>query len=232
MNPVGPAPSLSSISRPLLIALALALAVGGWKSTTPTPAVTAGDASGTGGVAACRVPSIGPASALRLAEAPLQWPASGVASFRLGEHRVVPRAGFAVDAVTLGAKRYRTGPEAADSPLDLALGWGPMARPEVFGALDIRQSTRWYHYRYGVEGPPIPREAIIVNSSNLHMIPSSPRIAEQLLSIDEGDRVRLVGWLVDVEFPNGGRWPTSLRRDDTGDGACEIVYVCEVAVSP
>jgi hypothetical protein len=36
------------------------------------------------------------------------------------------------------------------------------------------------------------------------------------------------GWLVDATGPNGFRWPTSRRRDDTGNGACELFYVEEV----
>ena len=37
--------------------------------------------------------------------------------------------------------------------------------------------------------------------------------------------IHVNGWLVDIRGPHGFAWNTSLRRDDTGDGACEIVYV-------
>jgi hypothetical protein len=37
-------------------------------------------------------------------------------------------------------------------------------------------------------------------------------------------------WLVDIRGPGGFSWNTSLRRDDTGNGACEIVYVEELEV--
>ena len=33
------------------------------------------------------------------------------------------------------------------------------------------------------------------------------------------------GYLVDVAGPGGFAWNTSLTRNDTGDGACEIVWV-------
>ena len=32
-------------------------------------------------------------------------------------------------------------------------------------------------------------------------------------------------WLVDIPGPDSFTWSTSLRRDDVGNGACEIVYV-------
>jgi hypothetical protein len=43
-----------------------------------------------------------------------------------------------------------------------------------------------------------------------------------------GEVVTLRGYLVDVRGPNGFRWNTSLRRDDTGDGACELMWVEQV----
>ncbi len=33
------------------------------------------------------------------------------------------------------------------------------------------------------------------------------------------------GFLVDVDADTGFYWRTSLRRDDTGNGSCEIFYV-------
>ncbi len=38
------------------------------------------------------------------------------------------------------------------------------------------------------------------------------------------------GYLVDVRGPNGFRWNTSLSRNDTGDGACEIMWIESLAV--
>jgi hypothetical protein len=37
--------------------------------------------------------------------------------------------------------------------------------------------------------------------------------------------VKLEGMLVNLQNPEGGTMATSLRRDDTGAGACEIIYV-------
>lgn len=219
-----PAAALGPVPRTLLLAMAACLAFGAWQSRSPSvvPARTA-----AGAEAACVMPRIGAApTPVQLATPPAMPP------FQLDEHRATPRAGFAVEATVLGVEHYRFGREAAVSPLDLALGWGPMADPAVYGALDISQSGRWYHYRWGPDGPPVPLETIITSSSNMHMIPANAAVAKQLAALDEGRRVRLAGWLVDIDTADGYRWSTSLRRDDSGDGACEIVYVCEVAVLP
>jgi hypothetical protein len=42
--------------------------------------------------------------------------------------------------------------------------------------------------------------------------------------------LRLQGLLVDVDHPSGWRWRTSLSRDDTGGGSCEIVYLQEIEI--
>ena len=215
---------LGPVPRTLLLVMAGCLAFGWWQSRAPS-VVPARDPSGA--PAACVMPRIGAApSPVQLATPPAMPP------FQLDEHRATPRAGFAVEATVLGIERYRVGREAAVSPLDLALGWGPMSDPAAYEALDISQSGRWYHYRWGPDGPPLPLETIITSSSNMHMIPATPAVAERLADLETGRRIRLTGWLVDIETPEGYRWSTSLRRDDSGDGACEIVYVCEVAALP
>lgn len=215
---------LGPVPRALIMVVAGCLAFAWWQSRTPQ-IVPATDALGQ--PIACQPPPIG------VAPMPVQLDSLLERRvFQLGALQAKVRAGFAVEATVLGTERYRTGPEAEVSPLDLALGWGPMADPSVYGALDISQSGRWYYYRWGPGDPPIPAEAIGDHSSNMHMIPSTPAIAETLLDVERGQKVRLLGWLVDVEYPNGGRWTTSLSRHDRGGGACEIVYVCEARVSP
>ena len=46
--------------------------------------------------------------------------------------------------------------------------------------------------------------------------------------VEAGDRVRIDGWLVQVNAPDGWRWRSSLTREDSGGGACEVVYVCSI----
>jgi hypothetical protein len=162
-------------------------------------------------------------------EAPLQSPVPGdFREIRLAPATLQPLAGFSVEARVLSREDYSFGREADLSPTDLALGWGRMRDDAVLSHLDIDQSNRWYHYRWQ-GAPPIPVKEIIRSSANMHMIPADAAAAKELARVREGDRVRIDGWLVQAQAPDGWRWRSSLRRDDSGGGACEVVYVCSIS---
>lgn len=162
------------------------------------------------------------------AQPPLQTDIVDGASFMLDSYRITPLAQFDIEARVLARETYRFDAGAALSPIDLALGWGRMSDSSVIERLDISQSARWYNYRWGGEGPPLPPEDIRRSSANMHMIPADAAIADQLDRVRVGDVVRIEGKLVAVEGDDGWRWRSSLTRDDTGNGACEVVYVCAV----
>lgn len=138
--------------------------------------------------------------------------------------------GFGVRALVLSSKRYFADREADLSPVDLALGWGAMSNPNPLSLIKISQSNRFYYYRYN-QAPPIAQSEIIRSSSNMHMIPADDRVKDILLSVDRGDIVEISGYLVQASDPTDGwRWRSSISRSDTGDGACELVYVVDVRV--
>ncbi len=160
---------------------------------------------------------------------PLQSPVDpSMTSRRLEDANVIPLAGFSLQARVLSRENYSMDSGARYSPLDLALGWGPMADATVDDALDISQGGRWYRYRWGADGPPLPLGTIISHSANMHMVPADANIASALSEVSAGDVVRLHGWLIRIEGDNGWRWQSSLSREDSGSGACELVYVCAI----
>jgi hypothetical protein len=159
---------------------------------------------------------------------PRQSPAGGMGPFRLGQAQVTPLAGFSLEARVLSREDYSSGPEAEFSPTDLALGWGPMAGEGMAERLDVSQGGRWYRYRWGAEGPPLPPEQIVRNSANMHLIPADATVARALADVHEGEVVRLDGWLVRIDRPDGWHWQSSTTREDSGGGSCELVYVCKL----
>lgn len=144
--------------------------------------------------------------------------------------RIVPLARFEVEARVLGAERYWLWREALLSPVDVALGWGPMSDQRVLDRLEISQGNRYYHFRWR-GGPPIPAPSIVEHSANMHLIPSSPDVWRRLRAVRAGQVVRFAGYLVSARMPDGWRWNSSLTRTDTGPGSCELVWVEEIAVT-
>jgi hypothetical protein len=136
---------------------------------------------------------------------------------------------FDIKARVLSRELYSSGREADLSPVDLALGWGSTSDSEVLSALTISQCNRFYFYRWEDQPPRSPAE-IASHSANMHMIPANEQIEKVLKEVRLGQLVRLRGKLVAVDAPDGWRWQSSLTRDDTGVGACELFRVESVEV--
>lgn len=154
---------------------------------------------------------------------PLRGSDGSDGSLHMDGYRITPLQPFSIEARVLGREDYHFDAGAAVSPTDLALGWGPMADPQVLASISIRQSNRWYHWQ--VESFPIPRREIEIHSANMHMIPANAAVADALSDIRAGQRIRLSGQLVRVDGEDGFTWSSSLSREDTGNGACELIWI-------
>jgi hypothetical protein len=192
----------------VLVLVALALAAGVWwwqgRPVTHPPGVLA------------------PADPVQTAPDPTEpW------TFR--DHRITPLARFEIRARILSTERYRFDRAAELSPVDFALGWGPMSDSRVLDAVTISQDGRWYHW--SAARLPIPPAEISSHSANMHMIPATRAVAHRLLEARVGEIVHLEGNLVRADGKDGWHWVSSLSRTDTGDGSCEVVWVEHAEVS-
>jgi hypothetical protein len=147
--------------------------------------------------------------------------------FRSGKYTVTPLARYTVTAVVLSRSRYRFDNGAEIAPIDLALGWGPMSIADVINELAISQSGRWYEYSY--KEPPLEPQQMATHSANTHCLPADDNIRRKLLSVRRHDLVTLEGFLVEVTAADGYHWRSSLTRDDTGGGACEVMWITGVS---
>ncbi len=144
-------------------------------------------------------------------------------SFEKDQYRLKSLASFELEARVLGKENYRFDGGADLSPVDLALGWGPMSDSAVLEKIDIEQGHRWYSWN--TESFPIPRREIETHSANMHMIPANQTVAKRLKSVRPGQIIKLQGHLVEARRNDGWRWKSSLTRKDTGNGACELIWV-------
>lgn len=148
--------------------------------------------------------------------------------FRHGKYIIQPLARYSVTAVVLSRDHYRFDPGADIAPIDLALGWGPMSIAGNINELNISQSGRFYEYSWSKE-PPMDPHDIVIHSANTHCLPANSDVRSQLLRVKRHELVSLEGYLVDVQFPDGGHWHSSLTREDSGGGACEVMWVTSVS---
>lgn len=223
--------------------LGLALGVVGWwysplsPRVPPAPKVVATapasiDATGHAPTATTSIanPHCPPPPRVGHGDAPLQSPVPPTfPALRIESAKLVPLAGFSIDARVLSRRDYAYGREADYSPTDLALGWGRMREDAVLSRLEIEQGGRWYHYRWQ-DSPPIPSREIAKSSANMHLIPADAAVAAALRRVRQNQRVRIDGWLVQIAASDGWTWRSSLTRDDMGAGACELIYACAIVV--
>jgi hypothetical protein len=164
-----------------------------------------------------------------VADDPRQTDFEGGAPIEQRGFQLLPRARFSAQVRVLRHERYRRDDLADVSPLDFAVGWGPMSDSAVIEQLDISQSNRFYYWHFD-EQPPIDEGAIITHSANWHLIPASEAVFEQLEDVRAGEIVDLAGLLVDIKNSSGQVMRTSLRRDDSGAGACELILVEQLTI--
>lgn len=207
--------------RWIIVLLAVALSALIWAAKGGTAAPAAQAAAGQAPFRCLLPPLASPVEPLQ-SEVPAQ-----MQPFLHGDATVTPLAGFSIQARVLGREDYQFDDGAAFSPTDLALGWSRMADPLNYRRLEISQSGRWYRYRWGGEGPPLPLQEIIRSSANMHLIPADESVAQALARVRPDQTVRLQGWLVEVRRENYV-WRSSMTREDSGAGACELIYVCAV----
>jgi hypothetical protein len=120
--------------------------------------------------------------------------------------RLVPRAEFSATVRVLRREDYSLGPLAN---------------------IEISQGNRFYYWR--TENWPIDRREIEIHSANWHVIPENASVRDALARLRAGSVVELRGRLVDIEGKEGGM-RTSLTREDTGAGACEILLASSARV--
>jgi hypothetical protein len=158
------------------------------------------------------------------AAAPLQTALEDAAP-RLSKpgYQIQALARFELDARVLGVEHYRFDRGADLAPVDLALGWGRMSDTAVLDRITISQGARFYHW--STPQYPIPRREIETSSANMHLVPANEEVARQLSAVRPGNMVRLSGYLIEARGADGWRWRSSLTRNDTGNGACELIWV-------
>ncbi len=165
-----------------------------------------------------------------VSDSPYQSSIARGAPWKENGTQLTPLADFHFRARVLHTEPYWFDSGSSISPMDLAVGWGPMSDQAMLDEITIRQGQRWYTWQPAHQRFPLANDEIVSNSANIHTIPATAEIKKQLRNLRQGDIAELDGYLVEVKTSNGGRWTSSLSRTDTGGGACELMWVRSVTV--
>ena len=141
-------------------------------------------------------------------------------------YQVRPRADYSLKARVLSAMHYRWDRGSALAPVDLAVGWGSMSDSATLARFEVEQGARFFTL-YPQDGRADLADALR-HAANMHVIPANADVRRALEAAKAGSVVTMHGRLVDGRGADGFTWKTSLRRDDTGDGACELFWADEI----
>lgn len=113
---------------------------------------------------------------------------------------------------------------------DLCVVWGSNVDNELYDRLHFKSGDfTCYVSSYGSD--PGAWEAFDLSGlSNNHLLSEKPALTKAIMQAQTGDQVRFTGYLSNYEHDEGFQRGTSTSRDDTGDRACETVYVSEFSI--
>lgn len=107
---------------------------------------------------------------------------------------------------------------------DLCVIWGKNVRSGVYQEMDFSNDS-WTCWAYWPDAATRTRFSMSQLSNN-HLLSDDDDIKEQLMAAGPGDHIRLRGMLAAYanQF-NGFKRGTSTTRTDTGNGACETIFL-------
>jgi hypothetical protein len=151
-------------------------------------------------------------------------------------YTITPRATYAISGLVVSQHRgdalfnmyHKADPGNVE---DVCVVWGEAIANGSYRKVTYESGEFTCYYSWsGILSPPFNPEKM----ANNHLIPANDTVAHQIRGIRPGDQIRMNGLLVDYRVSSGGRdvftRQTSLTRKDTGNGACEIVYVTDMHV--
>lgn len=170
-------------------------------------------------------------------------------------YNLVPRAKYSISGMVLSTNYYFWGnylprgrrPFQDVSLIDVGLAWKDFADKDVLkyyrtvSAKSVTARTLWLIGKRKKGFLPYSFDEIRDQFSHTHVIPKNARIMHALLYARKYQKVKMEGYLVDVDLYGNGKYfaLTSLSRSDTnqtsrgygrGGGACEVMYVERVQV--
>ena len=149
--------------------------------------------------------------------------------FQFKDSFITKIADYKIKARVLSTERYWLGEMAQLAPVDVAVGWKEMSDTAVIDKLTISQADRFYFYGWKDKDLIDPRR-VANSSANMHLIPANKWIDDQIKILRIGHVVTLTGQLINLQLSDGQVIKSSVTREDSGPGACELMWVTNIEI--
>ncbi len=114
---------------------------------------------------------------------------------------------------------------------DICVLWGDNIKTEVYKQMKFKSGS-WTCYNEFKRNTDREVWSKFKNNSgsNNHILSDDETINETIMNAKRGDQIYLKGYLVNYSHGEGFQRGTSTTRDDTGNGACETIYVTDFQI--
>ena len=150
------------------------------------------------------------------------------------DYRVQPLYNYELTGLVVSFKRFRPGIGLHErwndyvNIADICVVWGENARDVDLNAFKFwnLEFTCMYSTRSQADWETFNPDQL----SNDHIVTTDERLKDEIRKLEVGDQIHLRGWLSEYGQPGGPVRGTSTVRTDTGNGACETIYISEFTI--
>lgn len=152
-----------------------------------------------------------------------------VEAIKMNDKTIFEKADYKISGVVLSAKNYEGTWFGDVMPVDLLLGFGTLANPEMRAGLLVEQFGRKGAI-FQTSSSPMKYESLTKHFSNNHLVPINDEVKNVLNDMKQGDEIYLEGSLVDI-YSDKESVQSSVSRTDEGEGfkggpgACEVILI-------
>lgn len=111
---------------------------------------------------------------------------------------------------------------------DLCVLWGDNVKDQLYDAFSFSNGDWTCFFR--TEDAEAWSRFRLDQGSNNHLLTDNAEIKARMARARVGDQITLRGYLAEYEHSGGFKRGTSTSREDTGNGACETIYVTDFQV--
>ncbi len=111
---------------------------------------------------------------------------------------------------------------------DFCVVWGDSAQPNILREFDF--SNGQFTCNYSTKDTAAWKAFNHTQLSNNHLLAIDDAVRDTISEIKIGDQINLKGWLAHYKNPIGYERGSSTVRTDTGNGACETIFVNQISI--